>query len=56
MLYIYLFVCAAMILFNIVTAILFRVGERKTERVSKNLRYRVLVQLKEAEKIAPTDK
>ena len=56
MLYIYLFVCAAMILFNIVTAILFRVGERKTERVSKNLRYRVLVQLKEAEKNAPTDK
>lgn len=49
MLYIYLFVCAAMIAFNIVTAILFRRGERKTERVSHDLQQCVLSQLKAAE-------
>lgn len=56
MLYVYLFVCAAMIVFNIVTAILFRLGERKTEKVSRNLQYRVLVQLQKAENNEPIDK
>ena len=41
MLYVYLFVCGAMIIFNIITALLFRKSERKTEKVSKNLRYEV---------------
>ncbi len=50
MLYVYLFVCAAMILFNIVTALLFRAGERKTEKVSRDLQHRVLVQLRVLEK------
>lgn len=49
MLYIYLFVCAAMIVFNIVSAILFRRDEQKTERVSLSLRQRVLTQMKAAE-------
>lgn len=49
MLYIYLFVCAAMIVFNIVTALLFRAGEQKAEKVSKSLRFRVLSQLKQIE-------
>lgn len=49
MLYVYLFVCGAMIVFNIVTAILFRKSERKTEKVSKNLRYEVMLQLEAAE-------
>ena len=49
MLYIYLFVCAAMIVFNIITAILFRRSERKTEKVSRNLNKRVLSQLKATE-------
>lgn len=56
MLYIYLFVCAAMIVFNIVTAILFRRGERKTERVSRNLQQRVLLQLRAVEHGEPVDK
>ena len=56
MLYVYLFVCTAMIGFNIAAALLFRASERKTEKVSRNLRYRVLVRLKEAENGAPTDK
>lgn len=45
MLYIYLFVCAAMIIFNIVSAILFKHGEKKKEKVSRNLRKYVLSQL-----------
>ena len=49
MLYVYVFVCGAMIVFNIVTAILFRKAERKTEKVSKNLRYEVMLQLEAAE-------
>lgn len=56
MLYVYLFVCIAMIVFNIVAAILFRLRERKTEKVSRNLQYRMLVQLKEAENNVPVDK
>ena len=46
MLYVYLFVCAAMIAFNIVAAVLFRKRERRTERVSKNLYDKVLLQMK----------
>lgn len=49
MLYVYLFVCAAMIVFNIVTAMLFRRGERKTEKVSRDLQQCVLFQLKASE-------
>lgn len=45
MLYVYLFVCVAMIFFNIVTALLFRIGERKVERVSHDLRRRVQAQI-----------
>ncbi len=56
MLYVYLFVCAAMIVFNIVTAVLFKTSERKTERVSKNLRYKVMLQLKAAETNFQVDK
>ncbi len=56
MLYIYLFVCGAMIVFNIITAILFRKSERKTEKVSKNLRYEVLLQLKATESGSPAEK
>ena len=46
MLYIYLFVCGAMIIFNIITAVLFRKSERKTEKVSKDLRYEVVLRPK----------
>ena len=56
MLYIYLFVCAAMIIFNIVSAILFRRGELKTERVSRRLQQRVLSQIKATENGSPIDK
>ena len=56
MLYIYLFVCGAMIIFNIITALLFRKSERKTEKVSKNLRYEVVLRLKAAEAGSPIDK
>ncbi len=56
MLYVYVFVCGAMIVFNIVTAILFRKAERKTEKVSNNLRYEILIQLKSAESNTPIDK
>ena len=56
MLYIYLFVCGAMIIFNIITALLFRKSERKTEKVSKNLRYEVVLRLKAAEAGFPIDK
>ena len=56
MLYVYLFVCAAMIGFNIAATMLFKASERKTERVSKDLRYRVLARLKEAENGEPPDK
>ncbi len=55
MLYIYLFVCGAMIAFNIVTAILFRKSEQKTEKVSKKLRCKVLLQLKAIESDSPVD-
>ena len=56
MLYVYLFVCGAMIIFNIITALLFRKSERKTEKVSKNLRYEVVLRLKAAEAGFPIDK
>ena len=49
MLYVYLLVCGAMIIFNIITALLFRKSERKTEKVSKNLRYEVVLRLKAAD-------
>lgn len=53
MLYVYLFVCGAMIIFNLINAVLFRKSERKTEKVSKNLRKKVLLQLKAAEANEP---
>lgn len=56
MLYIYLFVCAAMIIFNIVTAVLFKRSERKTDKVSRNLKEQVLAQLKAAENGGSVDK
>ena len=49
MLYVYLFVCFSMIIFNIVTAILFRINKQKTERVSRDLKVRVMLQLKAVE-------
>ncbi len=56
MLYVYLFVCAAMIVFNIVTAILFRKSERKTAKVSRRLRERVMFQLKAMDSYSCVDK
>ncbi len=55
MLYVYLFVCVAMIIFNIINAVLFRKSERRTEKVSKNLREEVMLQLKAAEENIPVD-
>ena len=55
MLYVYLFVCGAMIAFNIVTAALFRRDERRTERVSRDLRREVLRQVQAAEAGIPVD-
>lgn len=53
MLYVYLFVCGSMIIFNIVSAALFRLDEKKTERVSRNLQKYVMSQLKAAEANIP---
>ena len=55
MLYIYLFVCVSMIAFNIVTAILFRKSEQRTEKVSRKLRDEVLLQLEAIESDFPVD-
>lgn len=55
MLYVYLFVCGAMILFNAVNAAFFRKNERKTERVSKQLHDEVLLELKAVEADEPVD-
>ncbi len=55
MLYVYLFVCGAMIVFNVINAVLFRKSERRTEKVSKNLRDEVMLQLKAAESDSPVD-
>ena len=55
MLYVYLFVCVSMIGFNIVTAVLFRKSEQKTEKVSKKLRKEVLLQLDATEHGSPVD-
>ena len=45
LLYIYLFVCAGMIVFNIVTAILLRKKDRKIAKVSEGFRRSVVLQL-----------
>lgn len=45
MLYIYLFICVAMILFNIVTAFVLNRKDKKTDRVSKDFKAEVMVQL-----------
>lgn len=45
MLYVYLFVCAAMIAFNIVAAVIFRMDGRRTERIGRGLYRRVSEQL-----------
>lgn len=54
MLYVYLFVCTAMIAFNIVMAVLFRRREQRTEMVSEGLHREVLLRLKAAKEYAPT--
>ena len=56
MLYIYLFVCAAMIVFNIVTAILLRKSESRTEKVSRGLRERVMSGLETMDLYSGIDK
>lgn len=45
MIYVYLAVCASMIAFNIVTAVMFRYGAKKTVKVSKSFRIMVDRQL-----------
>lgn len=45
MLYVYLFVCVAMIGFNIVTAFCLRAADRKTKHISRHFRARVSMQL-----------
>ncbi len=45
MLYIYLFVCAGMIVFNIITAVVLKHSDKKTTRISKKLLYEVNVQI-----------
>lgn len=45
LLYIYLFVCAGMIVFNIVTAFVLRRKDERTVRISENFRYKVQLQL-----------
>lgn len=55
MLYVYLFVCAAMIIFNIFNAVLFHKSELRIEKVSQNLHYEVLLQLKAVDSNSPVD-
>ncbi len=45
MIYVYLFVCLAMIVFNIVTAFIFKKRDKKTEHVSERFYSAVLMQL-----------
>lgn len=45
MIYVYLFICLAMILFNIVTAILLKHRDKRTERVSRGFYTEVKYQL-----------
>lgn len=51
MLYVYLFVCAAMIAFNIVAAVIFRMDGRRTERIGRGLYRRVSEQLGRGEAV-----
>ncbi len=55
MIYVYLFVCFAMIVFNIVTAVLLKRKDKKTVRVSENFAYRVGIELERVKSGEPCD-
>lgn len=55
MIYVYLFVCLAMIVFNIITAIVLKRKDKKTVRVSQNFAYRVEIQFERVKNGEPCD-
>lgn len=55
LLYIYLFICAGMIVFNIVTAFVLRFKDERTVRISENFRYKVTLQLERTKRGQPIE-
>ena len=55
MLYVYLAVCAGMIVFNIVAALVFRYKDKRTLRISEDFRYQVTLQLMRVEQGQPVE-